>query len=144
MVHFPAPHVSEAKVLEKIVARFNEAERSLWRTGARLRSISGPHEHAYNVYAHSTINRRYCQAKAWLKSGHSRRVYYVIEQGMGLAGFGWEVGYCLKGSDRWHAYDGWCRVLRKIVAIRPVNLSDNLLYRRCGRFSRLRQMVKTK
>jgi len=32
---------------------------------------------------------------------------------MGLASFGWGVEYCMKGSDYWHAYGGWCRVLRK-------------------------------
>lgn len=107
------PSCAAPKVLDKIVSRFNEADRSLWRNGVRVRSITRSHEHAYNIYADSPINRRYCQAKAWMSNGRSRTMHYLIEQGMGLAGFGWEVEYCLYGSDRWHAYGGWCRVLRK-------------------------------
>ncbi len=107
------PACEADKVHEQIISRFNQADRTLWGSGIRLRSISNSHEHAYNIYPDSPINRRYCQAKAWMSDGRARVMHFVIEQGMGLAGFKWGVEYCLKGSDRWLAYNGWCRVLRK-------------------------------
>ena len=107
------PQCSEPKVLTKIIRRFEKADRKLWYAGIVITSINKIAERAYNVYTDSLINRRYCRGRALMSSGKYRQVHYVIEQGMGLAGFGWGVEYCLKGSDGWHAYDGWCRVLRQ-------------------------------
>ena len=107
------PDCGNTKVLSKIVHRFNKADHSLWLTGVDIEQISGSHERAYNIYADSQIDRRYCRAQAHMSDGKFRRVNFVIERWMGLAGFSWGVEYCLKGSDNWHAYDGWCRVLRR-------------------------------
>ncbi len=58
------------------------------------------------------IERRYCGATALMSDGHSRSVWYLIEYGMGFASFGDKVEFCVSGFDRWHVYDGDCRVLR--------------------------------
>ncbi len=107
------PPCSEAKVLDKIVSRFNKTDEELWYSGARIISVGNTAEKNYNIYPDSQINRRYCHGRAYMADGKYRRVHFLIEQGMGLAGFGWGVEYCLKGSDLWYAYGGWCRVLRK-------------------------------
>ena len=107
------PSCSSGKVLSLIVQRFNRAEDTQWYNGIHMGYIARAHEHAYNIYRDSLINRRYCRGKARMSDGKYRRVHFVIEQGMGLAGYGWGVEYCLRGSDRWHAYGGWCRVLAK-------------------------------
>jgi hypothetical protein len=58
------------------------------------------------------VERRYCHAKAALSDGHSRTVWYLIENPMGFAGVGSNVEFCVSGFDRWHVYNGGCRVLR--------------------------------
>lgn len=110
--HSSLPGCGDPKVLSKIIFRFNEADRDLWHHQQSIYKISGIYERSFEDYYASNINRRYCYGGAILASGERRKVYYVIEQGMGLAGFGWNVEYCLRGSDGWYAYDGWCRVLR--------------------------------
>lgn len=64
--------------------------------------------------AHDTwrIDRRYCHATAALSDGRSRTVWYLIEKPMGFAGVGSNVEFCVSGFDRWHVYNGNCRVLR--------------------------------
>ncbi len=107
------PACTSSTVLEKIVKRYNKADRNLWQNGVQIDAINGAYEHTVNSYYNSSIARRYCRAKVYLSNGRHYPVYFLIERGMGLAGTGWGVEYCLKGSDRWYAYGGWCRVLRK-------------------------------
>jgi hypothetical protein len=57
--------------------------------------------------------RRFCFAHAWMSTGHKRKMYYMIEKGMGLAGTGYKVEFCIMGLDTWGVYDGNCRVLRQ-------------------------------
>lgn len=58
------------------------------------------------------IERTYCQATVLLSNGHSRQAWYLIEGKMGFAGVGRGVEFCVSGFDRWHVYNGSCRVLR--------------------------------
>ena len=58
------------------------------------------------------IERLYCSATATLSDGSHRSVWYLIEYGMGFASIGDKVEFCVSGFDRWHVYDGSCRVLR--------------------------------
>ena len=58
------------------------------------------------------IARRYCGATAQLSDGRRRSVWYLIEDRMGFAGVGDGVEFCVSGFDRWHVYNGACRVLR--------------------------------
>ena len=109
----PLPSCKEATVHAQIVARFNQADRSLWHSGTSLKYIRQASQRSYNIYPDSQINRRFCRAKAYMSDGRTRRVHFLIEQHMGLASFGWGVEYCLRGSDYWHAYGGSCRVLNK-------------------------------
>ena len=107
------PTCSDNKVAKKIKRRFSRADRKLWHKGVKISSINKARERAYNIYPDSQIDQRYCRARAFMSDGKYRPIYFLIERSMGISGFSWGVEYCLKGSDRWHAYGGNCRVLRK-------------------------------
>jgi capsid protein len=72
------------------------------------------HEHRNYVATEEwPIPRRYCGATAQLSDGRAREVWYLIEGGMGFATLhGDNVEFCVSGFDRWHVYNGRCRVLR--------------------------------
>jgi hypothetical protein len=59
------------------------------------------------------IGRRYCGATVSLSDGDQRPIWYLIEEGMGLASIGDNVEFCVLGFDRWYVYNGDCRVLRE-------------------------------
>lgn len=58
------------------------------------------------------IARLYCGATVALTDGMHRKIWYLIEEGMGFAGTGYNVEFCVDGFDRWNVYSGACRVLR--------------------------------
>jgi capsid protein len=58
------------------------------------------------------IPRQYCKADVILSDGDRRDIWYLIEGGMGFAGIGDNVEFCVDGFDRWYVYNGRCRVLR--------------------------------
>lgn len=58
------------------------------------------------------IARRYCGATVRLSDGRDRPIWYLIEYGQGFASLGDNVEFCVSGFDRWHVYDGNCRVLK--------------------------------
>jgi hypothetical protein len=71
-----------------------------------------PYPGVVNTWGGSMVSRQYCRATALLSNGHKRSVWYLIEAGMGFASLGNNVESCVAGFDRWHVYDGYCRVLR--------------------------------
>lgn len=58
------------------------------------------------------IARRYCEAEAYLSNGRRYPVWYRISTGLGFAGIGDKIEECIIPFDRWHVYDGHCRVLQ--------------------------------
>jgi hypothetical protein len=58
------------------------------------------------------IARQYCEAEVALSDGQSRSIWYLIENKMGFASIGSNVEFCVDGFDRWHVYNGNCRVLK--------------------------------
>ena len=56
--------------------------------------------------------RRWCQARAHLASGHTRSVYYLIESHAGFAGISYGVESCMAGRDLWNVHGGDCSALR--------------------------------
>lgn len=61
---------------------------------------------------HHPIGRTYCGATVALSDGYNRDIWYLIEEGLGFAGVGDNVEFCVSGFDRWYVYNGGCRVLR--------------------------------
>jgi hypothetical protein len=98
-------------VLKTIDARFDHA--FLNKDTIAIESISKVHQHRLiNATERSPIARRYCGAVATMSDGRDRTMWYLIEDGMGLAGIGDNVEFCVSGIDQMKAYDGRCRVLK--------------------------------
>lgn len=107
------PDCGNGSVKARIIENFNWADRVTFYRGIAIRSIDYEQERAIESFGPSPIDRRYCKGRAWLSNGKTNVVYYRIERGMGLAGTGYKVEFCLPGYDPWHVYDGYCRVLRR-------------------------------
>ena len=124
------------QLIEIIQSKFKkQAKRVLHQPQLRIESINGIHQHRYipqDVHGERAIARRYCHATATLNNGEHRKIWYLIEGGVGFAGFGrtWlgarngvqhvlgngglihNVEFCIDGFDRWIVYNGHCRSLR--------------------------------
>lgn len=109
----PFPTCEAPHVQSRIIKNFNWAEANTWYDGIRIANIQQPYERNVVAFGPNPIYRRYCKAEAYLTNGHKRPIWYLIEQGMGLAGTGYKVEFCLSGHDPWRVYDGNCRVLRR-------------------------------
>ncbi|MEM7303094.1 MAG: hypothetical protein AAF468_18595 [Pseudomonadota bacterium] len=107
------PACDDAKVLRKILHRFNWAERRTWHRGIELTSVDSIRERPPFVGDDYRVPRRFCRGRAHLTNGRSPRVHFLIEQGGGFAGTGFNVEFCVDGLDPWRVYDGSCRVLRR-------------------------------
>lgn len=101
----------DANVLQQIDKRFDRAH--LHKHKIAIETITRVHQHRLvSAKPRSPIARRYCGAVAHMSDGRRRTLWYLIEDGMGLAGMGDNVEFCVSGLDRMKAYDGRCRVLR--------------------------------
>ena len=129
--------VCETPELIKIIqSKFKtQAKRVHHRPEWRIDAITGIHQHRYvpqDVHSARPIARRYCHATATFNNGEHRKIWYLIEGGVGFAGFGqsWlgsrnpvqkalgngglihNVEFCIDGLDPWNVYNGHCRTLR--------------------------------
>ncbi len=101
-------------ILTRIVSRFRHQVRHVPHLpDVGIVEFHRVHEHRnYDATEKSPIARRYCGATAELSDGRRREVWYLIEEGMGLASIGDNVEFCVSGFDRWSVYNGRCRVLK--------------------------------
>jgi hypothetical protein len=104
----------EAWVLRTITARFDHQVKNVPHLpDVRILDFHGIHQNRYlPAYEDWPIGRRYCGATVALSDGHSRDIWYLIEEGQGFASIGDNVEFCVAGFDRWMVYNGRCRVLR--------------------------------
>ncbi|MCB1455258.1 MAG: hypothetical protein KDJ51_03095 [Nitratireductor sp.] len=107
------PYCEEARVSERIRERFNWAEHKHGYYGVEIAGIDRQHERHVVAFGQHPIERRYCKARAALSNGRYQTIHYRIEKGMGLAGVGWNVEFCIPGRDRWHVHGGWCRSVNR-------------------------------
>lgn len=113
LTHKSFPQCDEARVLSKIISRFNWAERRQWKRGFGLEEVRQPRERTGEEWPGSDIPRRFCRGHAILSNGTHPTVHYLIEGGQGFAGNGFKVEFCVDGLDPWRVYDGRCRVVRR-------------------------------
>jgi hypothetical protein len=102
-------------ILSTIVSRFRHQVHNVPHLpDVEILEFRKIHEHRYLPYIEDKwpIARRYCGAKVDLSDGRSRKIWYLIEDGMGFAGVGDNVEFCVSGFDRWLVYNGRCRILR--------------------------------
>lgn len=109
--YYASPSCDSSKVLSKLKSRFNQTEKIYWHRGHRISRIEGVHLHSAGSNYDSPFDRQYCHATAVFEDGKTRKMHFLIENGAGFAGFGWNVEYCVHGLDPWKYYDGYCRVL---------------------------------
>lgn len=104
----------DKNVLTNIVSRFRHQVRHVPNLpDVDIVEFHRVHQHRNYVATEKwPIARRYCGATAELSDGRRREVWYLIEEGMGLASIGDNVEFCVSGFDRWFVYNGRCRVLR--------------------------------
>ena len=104
----------DSRIVAKIVDRFHYQALNVHHLpNLRISELRNIHEHRYLPHSEEwPIARRYCGGTVDLSDGRSSTIWYLIEDGMGLAGVGDNVEFCVSGFDRWMVYNGRCRVLR--------------------------------
>ena len=80
--------------------------------GITIQAMERVVETAYIVNRPSPYARRYCEARAEMSDGRTRRVYYAILEHGGFVGLRWNLRACVAGLDPWRVYDGRCRTVR--------------------------------
>jgi hypothetical protein len=99
-------------VLARIQHRFAFAERTLWHRGFVIDRIDNPRPSGHPYAEPGLVHRDFCVADSVMTNGSAYPVYYAIEQGLGFAGLGRNVDFCVLGLDPWHVHDGDCRTVR--------------------------------
>jgi hypothetical protein len=102
----------DSGALNRIVGRFGWAERTQWRRGFNIQSIDNPRPSGHRFAEPGLVRRDYCVADSVMTNGSFYPVYYTIEHGLGFAGLGRYVDFCVPGLDPWHVHDGDCRTVR--------------------------------
>ncbi|MEL6435972.1 MAG: hypothetical protein AAFP99_04160 [Pseudomonadota bacterium] len=123
-------------LIKAIKSRFRIQARKIHdRPEWRIEDVTEIHQHRHipqDVHAQRAVDRRYCHGTAVFNDGTHRSIWYLIEGGMGFAGFGqsWlgsrdktrkvfangpavdNVEFCIEGLDKWNVYNAHCRLLR--------------------------------
>lgn len=106
------PVCADGAILGRIKQRFASAEATLWHRGFTMASIGNPRPSGHPYAEPGLVKRDYCEADSVMTNGSRHPVYYVIEHGLGFAGVGRSLDFCVLGLDPWHIYDGACRTVR--------------------------------
>lgn len=105
------PECDNPRVLKKIYSRFRHAERNTFQHGVEIADVHDIRERFVRYEPHNLLEMRHCIAHADMTDGSHDQLLYMIQTGMGFAGMGWDVDFCIPGRDYFYAYDGQCRVL---------------------------------
>ena len=101
------------RVLNYIQKRFIWTDEHVLKRGLEIYSIERPHQIRVVPAGYGKpIGRLYCHATARMNDGHKREIWYLIEAGVGFAGVGDNVEFCISGLDPWKVYGAWCRSVR--------------------------------
>jgi hypothetical protein len=98
--------------LNWILDRFAWAERTQWHRGFVIETIDHPRPSGHRFAEPGLVRRDYCVADSVMTNGNAHPVYYTIEHGLGFAGVGRYVDFCVLGLDPWHVHDSDCRTVR--------------------------------
>jgi capsid protein len=106
---------ADQRFLNKISHRFRYQVRHVPNLpNVSILEFRDVHERRYEGGSRDwPIPRLYCGATVVLSDGDIRDMWYLVEYGMGFAGLGNNVEFCVSGFDRWYVYNGRCRVLRE-------------------------------
>ncbi len=90
-------------------------DQNVLRRGLAVRQIYNIREtdgHYTPVTEVQLIPRYFCEGNAAMNDGHTRKIYYMVEQGQGFASVGDYVNFCISGLDPWRIYGADCRSVR--------------------------------
>lgn len=111
--HKMLPPCNDPRVVATIPEKFAYYDARVIQSGLAILNIDGVYESALKAGGPGLIDRRYCNATAWLSNGQTHEVVYLIEgPKLGFASIGWHVESCLPGFDPYRVYDAWCRSIR--------------------------------
>lgn len=99
-------------VLSHISRRFAWAERRTWQRGFVMERLENPRPNVHPYAEPGLVRRDYCVAEAVMTNGAVHTVYYAVEHGLGFAGIGRDVDFCVHGLDPWRVHDASCRTVR--------------------------------
>ncbi len=97
------PACETPRVLADIQTRFAAREAGYWNSPLRIVGYEKVRPVAQRPWGAAYIPRLYCSAVALVHDGaHVRKhsVSYVIAEGLGYAGWGWGVQWCVDGVIR--------------------------------------------
>lgn len=99
------------QVVSEIANNFVNREAAYWGSGLALVNVDEIHEIGHRTNGETYIPRRFCAARGDFNDGVSRGIAYEINEGLGFAGIGWGVTWCVVGLDRNHAYSPRCKMV---------------------------------
>ena len=102
----------DSGVLGSIRSSFAWAERNAWHNGFTIAALANPRPSLHRYAEPGYVKRDYCLVDTTMTNGSTTVVYYAIEHGLGFAGVGRAVDFCVLGLDPWHVHDGACRTVR--------------------------------
>ncbi len=101
------------QVLSHIQNRFVWTDRNLLKRGLAIESIQRVHPNRTRFEGqYWSIPRLYCHGTAHMNDGHKRQIWWLIEGGMGFAGLGNNLEFCISGLDPLKVHGAWCRSVR--------------------------------
>jgi hypothetical protein len=105
------PACGEAAVQRAVIGHVARAD-AVYSGGITIREMHHIVETGYSVDRPSPYARRFCEARADMSDGRTRRVYYAIMEHGGFVGLSWNLEACVAGIDPWRVYDARCRTVR--------------------------------
>ena len=106
------PACGSPDVLAFIQSRFATREAGYWDSSVRIVDFTQPYEIAFRPWGPSFVPRRFCSVTGLFSDNHPRKIFYSVDEDMGLFGFGWGVTWCPDGLDRNLTYAPDCKMAR--------------------------------
>jgi len=104
------PACDDGAVLGHISSYFALREFKYWNSPLRIVHFEGVQSVATRPWGLDHIPRRFCSATVLVSDGVKRRVDFSVRSGLGFAGMGSGVDWCIQGLDRNHAQSPNCRM----------------------------------
>ncbi len=107
------PSCDAPQVIDYIQKRFVWTDRHVIKRGLAINSITHTHRNRVSYGdQYWSIPRLYCHGTAHMNDGKERTIWWLIEGGMGFAGLGDNLEFCISGLDPFKVHGAWCRSVR--------------------------------
>lgn len=107
------PACDAPQVINYIQKRFVWTDRNVLKRGLAIESIERVHPNrSHTGQQYWSIPRLYCHGTAHMNDGRKRQIWWLVEGGMGFAGLGDNLEFCISGLDPLKVHGAWCRSVR--------------------------------